>query len=222
MRKPRVILFDDDRMVLDVWRNFFLFRRYEVLAYTVPAICPIYGEEDLCTKPYPCSDVMVTNYSMPRMNGIELLQAQARLGCKLTPGNKALISGDLQEDGIRIVRSMGVAYFEKPLEFGDLGRWLDECESRVDLRVPVAIRRKEERTSCRDEVLYQLGAGPDISRGIMLNRSTSGFCMKVSTLLPPDHSVTLHQSHPLATSSAIIRWTRAIARGAYLIGLQRH
>ncbi len=220
MRKPRVILFDDDQIVLDVFRNFFALRNFEVLAFSEPAICPLYGDQEQCTKPYPCSDMVITDYRMPRMSGIELLEAQAKRGCKISAKNKAVVSGFLREEGLQAIRRLGVAYFEKPFEFEELGAWVDACESRIDLSRRIAIQRKERRAVCSDEVCYQLGAGVDVRRGVLVNRSTSGLCMKVDEPLRTDHNLTLHMSDAQRTGSAIIRWTKATNDNAYLIGLQ--
>lgn len=219
MRKPRVILFDDDRIVLDVLTNLFVRRNYEVCAYPEPFICPVYGIWDTCSKPYPCSDLMIADYRMPHMNGLDLFLSQARLGCKLTPKNKALISGFLCEDGIAAVRRLGAAYFEKPFDFDDLSGWADECESRMDLSLPIAIRRREERTACSNEVRYQLCAGADVRSGHLVNRSRSGLCMKVSVPLRTDHSLVVHAPTPLPPSTAMVRWTKADGDD-YLVGLQ--
>ncbi len=222
MRKPRVILFDDEKSVLDVLRDFFALRNYEVLAYSEPSICPVYSEGEPCTKPFPCGDLIITDYRMQRMNGVELLEAQASRGCKLTPQNKAVISGHLPESALDAVRRLGAAYLEKPFGFDELSSWVDECESRMNLSRRIAIRRKEERTVCCDEVRYQLGAGPDVRRGIMINRSGSGFCLKVDEPPGADRSVTLHLSLPPWTAPAIVRWLKTTADRAHLIGLQRY
>ncbi len=222
MRKPRVILYDDDQIVLDVLRNFFALRNYEVLSYSEPSVCPVYGAHEHCNKSYPCSDVMITDYRMPGMSGIQLLEIQASRGCKVSPRNKAIISGFLNEDSVRAIRRLGAAYFEKPFEFHELGGWLDECESRMDLSTRIAIKRKEERSACSDEVTYQVGSGNDVRCGITVNRSRSGLCMKVSEPLARDHSVTLQIPLSELTAPAIVRWMKATSEDSYLVGLQWH
>ena len=133
MRKRRAIIFDDEPIILLVLKDFLVSRGYEVLLYDEPVECPLYNGGDSCRSEAPCGDIVLTDYKMPRMNGIELLQAQARNGCKLTAKNKALMTGFMDERKAGEVRELGAAFFEKPLPFDVLGQWLDECEQRMDL-----------------------------------------------------------------------------------------
>lgn len=137
MRKRRVIIFDDEPVVLLVLEDFFTSRGYEVLTYGAPVDCPLYNGEESCRNEAPCGDIVLTDYQMPRMNGIELLQTQARRGCKLNSKNKALMTGFMDGEKAEAVQALGAAFFEKPLPLDVLGRWLDECEQRMDLSQPV-------------------------------------------------------------------------------------
>lgn len=138
MRKPRVIVLDDEPFVLDMLGRFFDQRGYEVLSYAEPVICPLYEKcAESCEKVVPCADVVITDLKMPKMSGIELLERQTKRGCKLDVRNKAVISGHFEEGSIRKIDGMGCARFEKPFGLSALSGWLRECEQRIDLSQPL-------------------------------------------------------------------------------------
>src|SRR5574337_82158 len=116
MRKRRAIVYDDDPSVLSFLKDFFSSIDYEVLTYQKPVVCPLSREDEgRCDKRYPCADVIITDYQMPRMSGLELLQEQARRGCKVPAKNKAIMTG-LSDDGIqKEAEKAGVAFFQKPV-----------------------------------------------------------------------------------------------------------
>jgi len=143
VRKKRVILYDDDMLVLNLMKDYFTQRGYEVIKFHKPVICQAdeYGRN--CTKTLPCADIVLTDYMMPTMNGIELLIAQSRIGCKIPYQNKALISGYIDEIVLKKLRSLGLMYFEKPICFDDLGAWLDKREMYNDLLQQLGTARND-------------------------------------------------------------------------------
>jgi response regulator of citrate/malate metabolism len=137
MRKPRIIIFDDDVFIMDMLKRMFLMRDYEVFTYNNPTICPIYEKPvDSCLKIDPCSDIILTDLIMPRMNGIELLEYQYQRGCPVDIRNKAIISG--ATDKIDAILKTGYIYFKKPFKFSEISDWLKECEKRIDLSQPLS------------------------------------------------------------------------------------
>ncbi len=222
MRKPRVIIFDDEVFILNMLKDFFLLRGYEVLSYDDPTtICPIYGVGgDVCTNHYPCSDVMLTDFNMPGVNGVELIEFQVRKGCTMPIRNKAVISGYIDAWNRRRVRELGCHFFHKPFTLSALSEWLNECEQRTDLHIPLATRRREKRyESCR-EVNFRLPSGDRVYSGVAVNMSVSGLCLRVPTALEREQTIDLLPSAFHSCRSASVRWTRRIDDGAYLTGLQ--
>ena len=140
MRKPRVIIFDDDVVIVKMLENFFMARGYEVSSYTEPVICPLYEKSaDSCIKQEPCADVIITDFKMPKMNGLELLQGQTRRGCKLDIRNKVIISGYLDDQGLQKIRDLGCMFLQKPFTKSELSALLNECEKRFDLSQPLSL-----------------------------------------------------------------------------------
>ncbi|MBS1114256.1 MAG: hypothetical protein H6Q92_2019 [Nitrospirae bacterium] len=41
MRKPRILLFDDDNMLLEVLHYYFSARNFEVQSFSEPVLCPL-------------------------------------------------------------------------------------------------------------------------------------------------------------------------------------
>jgi DNA-binding response OmpR family regulator len=64
MRKPRVIIYDDDVNILNLLKDFFSRIDYEVLTYSEPIVCPIREKNaDNCIDHNPCADIILTDLS---------------------------------------------------------------------------------------------------------------------------------------------------------------
>jgi DNA-binding NtrC family response regulator len=106
---------------------------YEVISFSEPVLCP-YNEKitDKCNKENKCADVFLTDFEMPQTNGLELLEKQSQIGCKLDKRNKAVISGSVDDEIKSKIRKLGYTFFDKPIELSELSNWLKECEKRID------------------------------------------------------------------------------------------
>jgi len=221
MRKRRAVVIDDDEVIVNLFRDYLSTRNYEVFSYTVPVVCPLRDENwNLCNTDYPCADVIITDFNLPRMSGLGLLQEQARHGCKLLIENKAVMSGFLDSESYRKIKLMGYAFFEKPIDFPRLSAWLDECEKRVDLSQPLGSRRKEPRHSIQYAVRCLIAPTDETVDGVTLDISNSGLCLKLEN--PLEISQTIHISTALAViacDTASVRWVGQGPDGSYLAGL---
>lgn len=138
MRRLRILIFDDEETILSLFKDFFSAKDHEVLAYREPVVCPICDHRShTCPALSPCADVLITDYKMPGMNGLQLLREQVRMGCALPIKNKALMSGHC-DDALRSeIEAMGYVFFQKPLRFPEIKQWLNECRERTDLSRPL-------------------------------------------------------------------------------------
>ena len=221
MRKPRVIIFDDEVFILNMLKDFFLMRGYEVISYSNPtSICPISENSDnLCASHDRCCDVMITDLSMPGVNGVELLEYQSRKGCKLDSRNKAVISGYIDDQNRMRVRQLGCAFFQKPFNLHTLLEWLAGCEQRIDLSQKVATRRKELRFDSDRGVVFRVPDSDYVYAGIAVNTSPTGLCLKVPTPLHREQTINFHASPFHSCGKASVRWVTKLANGTYLAGV---
>jgi FixJ family two-component response regulator len=221
MRKPRAIIFDDEIFILNMLKDFFLMRGYEVLSYSDPTtICPLYGDGgDVCTNDQPCCDVMVTDFQMPGVNGVELLEFQARKGCKVDNRNKSVISGYIDAWNRRRVDQMGCNFLQKPFTLYALAEWLSACEKRIDLSGRLATRRREDRFESHREVTFSLTSTDQLYTGIAVNMSPSGLCLKIPAPLRRDETIKLHASNFHSCQQGSVRWVKQIESNAYIAGV---
>ena len=138
MRKIRVIIIDDDEVILLMFKRWLSKKFYEVLTFHDPTDCTLFKKKTiLCKKENPCADIIFADIKMPHLSGIELLQYQSQSGCKLDIKNKAIISGYIDDESRNAIEKLGCSFFEKPLELSLISDWLNECEKRIDLSKPL-------------------------------------------------------------------------------------
>jgi DNA-binding response OmpR family regulator len=220
MRKRRAIIIDDEQTIVTFFKYIFSARGYEVITATEPVVCPIYAENaGDCSREHACADVIITDYQMPRMNGLDLLKAQTARGCKLTPKNKALMSGFLDYDKIDAVKILGCAFFDKPVDLNELEAWLAGCEQRMDLSVPLAERRREARIPAPEPASYEARCADDTLKCGVINVSPSGFCLEFPIALDREQLVHITAQPLSVPRAALVRWVSRQDDGSYLAGL---
>jgi two-component SAPR family response regulator len=137
MRKPRVIILDNEAMVLHCLKKWMAKKGFEVIIFGEHGVCPIYRKNpELCTQENKCADIFISSYMMSRINGIDLFQYQSIKGCEIDDRNKAIIV-DFLDDDIKRTDNLRCSFFEKPLRLSEILGWLSECEKRIDLSLPL-------------------------------------------------------------------------------------
>ena len=220
MRKRRIIIFNDDSRTRNALTLFFQSRGYDTLILRELTICPVYGNVDECSGPHSCCDIVLMSYNTPTMNGVDLLTAQQKRGCRLSGSNKAIIAGSLSDEARATLAAMGSALFQDPLDFSELEKWVAECETRMDLDRPVAIMRREERQVSRNERLSVFVADDNMmERVIVVNKSICGVCFRTSHSLMTNQMITLRADSPGTTEDGVVRWIKTARDGTFLVGL---
>lgn len=221
MRKLRAVVIDDQEIIVNMLKDYLSIRNYEVLSYKKPAVCPIHDVKGNygCTD-YPCADIIITDFTMPGRNGLELLREQSACGCKLTRENKAVMSGYIDEESHKQIQQLGHAFFQKPIAFSRLSAWLDDCEKRVDLSRPLCSRRKETRHAYSYNVRCLVDRTNDILNGTTINISDGGMCLALAVPLMTRQTVHVDAAHALITCrTASVQWVSRNRDGSYLAGL---
>jgi len=220
MRRLRIMVFDDEEPILTLFREFFSGNDCEVLTYPEPVVCPIYDHRlHSCPALSPCADVVITDYKMPGMNGLQLLREQVKMGCALPIKNKALMSGHCDEAVQAEIEGMGYVFFPKPLRFSKIKQWLRECGERTDLSSPLPALRKEVRRPIPRERARMIGHDEEPREGIAINMSESGLCLELSAPLMREKKVFVDSGSVQPCRPATVRWVRQREDGSYVAGL---
>ena len=221
MRKRRAIIFDDEDFVLNMLEDVFQMRNYEVFGFKDASnICPMHGRSTADCGTFPCADVLLTDFHMPGMSGLELLRRQTARGCSLDNRNKGVISGNIDGSSLRQIEEMGCSFFQKPFSIQSLLAWIEQCEARVDISRPLVTRRREERYDRRGEVALRLAGSDEILSTVAVNVSGSGLCVEVPALLKREETLSIVKAPlTMVCSQASVRWVRQTVNGSCLAGL---
>lgn len=220
IRKKRAVIYDDNDMILKVLKEILSMRDYEVFTFQSPVICPLGEiEKNICMKPYPCSDIIISDFDMPKMDGITLFRQQLQMDCKVDIRNKAIMSGYLEERNNTMLDELGVHFFQKPINFSDLSAWLDQCEQRINLYQPLGSRRRDTRTIFSSEIEYTLDIADKTLSGSILNLSKNGLCIKILQPLIRHQIVKINTSLPISSTMASVRWVKPSGDNSYTAGL---
>ena len=144
MRNLRVIVCDDDEIILDVFHQLFEAMGYDVIVSEGPLTCAFYYDKTTsCPQGQRCTDILITDNRMPGMTGIELLELQHNGGALITTikkewKNKILITGMENPELRSRAESLGCHFLSKPVPIPSIMAWVKQCEERVDLDEPLA------------------------------------------------------------------------------------
>jgi len=223
MRKPRAIIYDDDLLILELMKLHFTKRGYEVFLYSSPVVCPFHkSPTDSCENPYPCADILISDFKMPRMSGIELLQGQSKLGCKLEMKFKAIMTGYSDNSVISQCDDIGCKFFQKPVTFSQLSGWLSECEKLFDLSPQSGDKRINIRYECIQAIEYCLHPvdKPEKLIGLTVNKSNTGLGLRVFNPLSVGQNVTITVGLEVSNLQGIVMWCIQLGENIYSAGLR--
>jgi len=79
-------------------------------------LCDIYTG-NCCGSESACTDVLLIDYNMPRMTGLEFIELMSRRGCKVCPAAKIIMSGDTTAIDMERVKQQGCQVVQKPFSF---------------------------------------------------------------------------------------------------------
>jgi len=129
--KIRAVVIDDEDIVRRLISEVLEMRGYEVHASSEPLVCPIYLDCGCpCLAGHVCTHIIITDNKMPNMTGLEFIERLKRYRCKVQ--NIAVISGWWTDEEIEHAISLNCHVFKKPFKIGEIGKWLDECEKKID------------------------------------------------------------------------------------------
>ncbi len=129
----RAIVLEDDDAIKDLVSNILKARGYEIYASTEPFLSPVYlCSECPCPVGFACTTIIITDNNMPNMTGLEFVEHQKRLGCKVQ--NTAVMSGRWSNEEMEHAKKLGCQVFNKPFKIIEIEKWLDECEKDLDYR----------------------------------------------------------------------------------------
>ena len=129
--KYRTILCEDYEPVRKIFNLILAERGYEVFSFKDAGDCPLNSlTECICSHLNPCSDIIISDVSMPKVNGLEFVENLRGKGCKVK--NIALVSGYWTKKDISRAKELGCTVFYKPLGPEALSEWLENCEKNID------------------------------------------------------------------------------------------
>jgi len=129
--KYRTILCEDNEHVSEILNYIFKERGHEVFSFEDAGDCPLSSlTECNCNHNNPCFDIIISDVSMPKVNGLEFVENLRKKGCRIK--NIALVSGYWVEKDISRAEEIGCTVFHKPLYPEELFEWVTTCEKDID------------------------------------------------------------------------------------------
>jgi len=127
----KVIVVDDDLSILALMQAAMQRKGHTVLTFQNPLDCPIYEVQSCpCHVSNPCPDIIISDYNMPSVNGIEFLENVFTRKCRCV--NTAILTAkELANQELSRIDKIGCRLFSKPLPLSHLYAWLDQVEKKL-------------------------------------------------------------------------------------------
>jgi DNA-binding response OmpR family regulator len=126
MRK-RALIFEDEKLLRFLYREVCEKHGYEVVEFSSPAFCPLHAKAQcVCGPGEVCTDLIISDLDMPKVKGLDFVEAQIRKGCHCQ--NILLVSGSCDKNSFARAGKLGCKVIEKPFRIQQIEAWLDEVD----------------------------------------------------------------------------------------------
>lgn len=142
--RPRILIVDDEEMILSSLRSFFsLETDYEIITFTSPQEAATYVEEESI-------DLVISDFLMPELDGISLL---AKIKETQPMATRVLLTGFAdKENAIKAINEVSIfQYIEKPWENARLKLIVENGLERSSL-----LRRMQEIAEVKIDLIKAL------------------------------------------------------------------
>ncbi len=149
----KVLIVDDEPAVCE---GLSLLMEWGELGFEEPEYA-YSGGEALTRLEYEKFHLIITDISMPGVNGLELLEEITRLSAEV---KTLIISSHAQFDYARTAIGFGVkGYILKPIDRHEMGRYLSEIRRELDEEVDRRRADRKQRQMEKDQFLFDLVSG---------------------------------------------------------------
>lgn len=126
----KILVIDDEECIRDTYRWHLEELGHEVLTAPEPMMCDVYNGHD-CQKTHSCADLLIIDFNMPRVTGLEFIEMLSMRGCKSLSSNKVIISGDTTSIDMVKVKQLGCQVLQKPVPLDRLEEIVRDAEKRL-------------------------------------------------------------------------------------------
>lgn len=125
----KIFVIDDEESIRETFKFHFESKGHEVITAENPTFFDI---ENGCgdSNFHPCGDILITDYLMPQMTGLELIQHLRQGGCKRNPANNYIMSGVLNGLDMDRVNEYECNFLQKPVTFEMLDHIIEDVIRR--------------------------------------------------------------------------------------------
>jgi len=128
--KLRIFVIDDEECIRDAFKWHLESLGHEVITAARPEMCSVYQGHD-CSLDAACGDMLIIDYNLPIMNGLDFVEQLQRRGCKGAIRRVMLLSGSLAEIDMTRAKVLGCEVRQKPLRLAELEVWVNDCAGDI-------------------------------------------------------------------------------------------
>lgn len=132
--KLRVLVIDDDADIRNLLKTALSSKGFEVTTLADPSEFPFIHKENCpCPPNQPCTDLMIADIVMPKIDGVDFFKQLKDAGCwPFRRGNVAIMSGYLTIHYMNVLNNLGIHYFRKPFDLSEIFAWAEQCRERIE------------------------------------------------------------------------------------------
>ncbi len=130
----RILVFDDEKQIREMFGTFFISKGYKVQAFPDPSewfsdkispeTCPRTG----CER---CADIIITDLNMLHMDGFQFIRELKRRKCSI-PYIAVMTAYLAEYDAIiPLLRKHRIKLLLKPFSLNDVAHWVDDVAARI-------------------------------------------------------------------------------------------